>query len=41
VINGISKSLLTVHNELINILWPSKIKAKKAKPSIAPDPTDD
>ncbi len=41
VINGISKSLLTVHNELINILWPSKIKAKKAKPSVAPDPTDD
>lgn len=41
VINGISKSLLTVHNELINVLWPSKIKAKKAKPSVAPDPTDD
>lgn len=41
IINGISKSLLSVHNELINILWPNKIKAKKAKPSVAPDPSDD
>ena len=41
IINGISKSLVSVHNELINILWPNKIKAKKAKPTIAPEPTDD
>jgi hypothetical protein len=41
IINGISKSLISVHNELINILWPNKIKAKKAKPTIAPEPTDD
>ncbi|MEO6306051.1 MAG: hypothetical protein ABIP51_23085 [Bacteroidia bacterium] len=41
IINGISKSMISVHNELINVLWPSKIKAKKAKPTIAPDPTDD
>lgn len=41
IINGISKSMISVHNELINVLWPSKIKAKKAKPTTAPDPTDD
>lgn len=41
IINGISKSMISVHNELINVLWPAKIKPKKAKPTIAPDPTDD
>lgn len=41
VINGISKSMISVHNELINVLWPAKIKAKKAKPTTAPEPTDD
>ena len=41
VINGISKSMISVHNELINVLWPSKIKPKKAKATTAPDPTDD
>jgi len=41
VINGISKSMFTVHGELINVLWPNKIKPKKAKPTNAPDPTDD
>jgi hypothetical protein len=41
IINGISKSLVSVHKELINVLWPNKIKAKKAKPTTAPDPTDD
>jgi hypothetical protein len=41
IINGISKSMISIHNELINVLWPSKIKAKKAKPTLAADPTDD
>ena len=41
VINGISKTMVTVHGELINVLWPKKIKAKKAKPTAAPEPTDD
>jgi hypothetical protein len=41
IINGISKSMVSVHGELINVIWPSKIKAKRAKPTIAPDPTDD
>ena len=41
VINGISKTMISVHNELINVLWPNKIKAKKAKPTTAPDPVDD
>jgi len=39
--NGMSKAMLTVNNEVITILWPSKLKAKKAKPISAPDPTDD
>ena len=39
--NGISKSMISVHGELINVLWPSHIKAKKAKPTIAAEPTDD
>ena len=41
IINGISASMITVHNELINVLWPKKIKAKKAPAKKAPDPTDD
>lgn len=41
IINGISETMLTVHNEMINVLWPKKIKAKKAAARIAPDPTDD
>ncbi|MBS1651735.1 MAG: hypothetical protein JSU07_06960 [Bacteroidetes bacterium] len=41
VINGISSTMISVHNELINVMWPNKIKPKKAKPTAAPDPTDD
>jgi len=41
ITNGISKSLISIHNELINVLWPNAIKAKKAKPIAAPEPTDD
>lgn len=41
ITNGISKTLVSVHNELINILWPNTIKPKKAKPTVAPEPTDD
>jgi hypothetical protein len=41
IVNGISKSMISVHGELINVLWPSHIKAKKAKPMLAPEPTDD
>jgi hypothetical protein len=41
IINGISKTMQSVHGELINVLWPSHIRAKKAKPTTAPDPTDD
>ncbi len=41
VINGISESMITVHNELINVLWPKKVKAKKAAFKKAPEPTDD
>jgi hypothetical protein len=39
--NGISKTMVSVHGELINVLWPNMIKAKKAKPTMAPEPTDD
>lgn len=41
IINGISKTMVSVHGELINVLWPAMIKAKKAKPTMAADPTDD
>ncbi len=41
IINGISESMLSVHGELINVLWPSKIKPKKAKPVMAAEPSDD
>jgi hypothetical protein len=41
IINGISETMLTVHNEMINVLWPKKIKAKRAAPKKAPEPTDD
>lgn len=41
IINGVSESMITAHNELINVLWPKKIKAKKASAKKAPDPTDD
>jgi hypothetical protein len=40
-VSSISSSMVTVHNELINVLWPKKIKAKKAAAKKAPDPTDD
>lgn len=39
--NGISKTMVSVHGELINVLWPNMIKAKKAKPTMAPEPNDD
>jgi len=41
IINGISGTMVSVHNELINVLWPNSIKPKKAKPIPAPEPTDD
>lgn len=41
IVNGISKSMISVHGELVNVMWPNKIKPKKAKPTVAPDPTDD
>lgn len=41
IINGISETMLTVHNEMINVLWPKKIKPKKAAAKKAPEPTDD
>ena len=41
VTNGISKTLITKDNQLINIIWPKKLKAKKAGFKKAPEPTDD
>ncbi len=41
IVGGISKSMITVHNEIINVLWPSSMKAKRAKPIQAPEPSDD
>jgi hypothetical protein len=41
IINGISGTMITVHNELVNVVWPAKLKAKKASPKRAPEPVDD
>lgn len=41
IVNGISKTMITIHNELINVIWPNKIKPKKAALKRAPEPTDD
>jgi hypothetical protein len=41
IINGISKALITKDNQLVNIVWPKKIKPKKAGFKKAPEPTDD
>ncbi|GIV27766.1 MAG: hypothetical protein KatS3mg027_1580 [Bacteroidia bacterium] len=41
IINGISETMITIHNELVNVLFPSKLKPKKPKPKLAPEPTDD
>jgi hypothetical protein len=41
IINGISRTMITVHNELINVIWPNKLKPKKAAPKRAPEPTED
>lgn len=41
ITNGISRPMLSVQGELVNVLWPNKIRPKKAKPMAAADPTDD
>lgn len=40
ITNGMSKTVLTLDDELINVLFIKKIKPKKAGPEIAPDPDD-
>lgn len=41
ITNGISKTLITKDNQLVNVLWPKKIKPKKASPKKAIEPIDD
>jgi hypothetical protein len=41
VTNGISKTLITKDNQLVNVLWPKKIKPKKAAFKKAAEPLDD
>lgn len=41
IINGMTRPMISVHNELINVLWPNKVKPKKASFKKAPEPTDD
>ena len=41
VTNGISKTILTIEDELINVLFIKKILPKKAGFEKAPDPSDD
>lgn len=39
--NGISLALITKDNKLVNVIWPKKIKPKKAPYKKAAEPTDD
>lgn len=39
--NGISLALITKDSKLVNVIWPKKIKAKKAPFKKAAEPTDD
>jgi hypothetical protein len=39
--NGISSTLISNDGKLVNVVWPKKIKAKKAPFKKAPEPTDD
>jgi len=41
IYNGISSTMVTIHNELINVIFPNKLKPKKAALKRAPDPSDD
>lgn len=41
ITNGMSKTVLTFEDELINVLFVKKIKPKKAGFEKAPDPSDD
>ena len=41
ITNGISKTLITKDNQLINVIWPKKIKPKKAGFKKAAEPVDD
>ena len=41
ITNGVSKTLITKDNQLINVIWPKKLKAKKAGFKKAPEPVDD
>lgn len=41
VSNGISTTLISADNKLVNVIWPKKIKAKKAPFKRAPEPEDD
>ncbi len=41
ILNGMSRTMITVQNILVNVIWPNKLKARKAQPQKAPEPTDD
>ena len=41
IVNGISATMLSTHNELINVLWPSKIRPRKGMPVVAAEPVED
>ncbi len=41
ITNGISKTIITKDNQLVNVLWPKKIKPKKAAFKRAAEPIDD
>lgn len=41
VVNGISVSMLTIDDELVNVIFPKTLKPKKVGYSSAPEPPQD
>lgn len=41
IVNGMSAPMVSIHNELINVIWPSKIRPRKGIPVVAADPVED
>lgn len=41
ITNGISKSMMSVYGELVNVLWPKKSEGQKGQTQRRPDPSDD
>lgn len=41
IINGMTTSMITAQNELVNVIWPQKMRSKKGVPVVAAEPVED